>query len=96
MRSVIESGETLTQVAHESQMFTPLILQMFAVGEESGEMDTLLEEVAEYYEREVNYDLKKLSSRLEPILLILITFMVAGLAVAVYLPMWSMMDAVSL
>lgn len=96
MRTAIESGGTLTQVAHESQMFTPLILQMFAVGEESGEMDILLEEVAEYYEREVNYDLKKLSSRLEPILLILITFMVAGLAVAVYLPMWSMMDAVSL
>ncbi len=66
IRNGIERGDTLTRSATQTGMFTPLVLQMLAVGEESGSVDTMLEDVAVFYEREVDYDLKTcraLSSR---------------------------------
>jgi len=74
-------------------MFPPLVLQMISVGEESGSVDTLLTEVAEYYEREVDYDLKNLSSSIEPILLVAVGGLVLVLALGVFLPMWDMAQA---
>ena len=71
-------------------MFTPLVLQMLAVGEETGAVDELLEEVAGYYEREVDYDIKNLSSAIEPILIIFVGIMVLILALGVFLPMWDL------
>ena len=65
IRASIERGENLYSTHLASGMFTPLVLQMISVGESSGQVDTLLGEVAEYYEREVEYDLKTLSDRLE-------------------------------
>jgi MSHA biogenesis protein MshG len=71
-------------------MFTPLVLQMLAVGEETGSVDTMLEDVAQFYEREVDYDLKNLSSAIEPILIVIIGGMVLVLALGVFLPMWNL------
>ncbi|MCV6604848.1 MAG: type II secretion system F family protein, partial [Porticoccaceae bacterium] len=73
-----------------SGMFTPLVLQMISVGEASGQVDTLLAEVAEYYEREVEYDLKNLSDRLEPIIIVVMAAFVLILALGIFLPMWDM------
>jgi len=93
MRDGLERGETITRTAAATGMFPPLVLQMISVGEESGSVDTLLTEVAEYYEREVDYDLKNLSSSIEPILLVAVGGLVLVLALGVFLPMWDMAQA---
>ena len=90
IRNGIERGDTLTRSATQTGMFTPLVLQMLAVGEESGSVDVMLEDVADFYEREVEYDLKNLSSAIEPIMIILIGGMVLVLALGVFLPMWNL------
>lgn len=90
MRVSIERGDTLTNSAAQTGMFTPLVLQMLAVGEETGAVDTMLKDVADYYEREVDYDLKFLSSIIEPILIVAIGGMVLVLALGVFLPMWDL------
>jgi MSHA biogenesis protein MshG len=93
MRDGLERGETITRTAGATGMFPPLVMQMISVGEESGTVDTLLTEVAEYYEREVDYDLKNLSSSIEPILLVAVGGLVLVLALGVFLPMWDMAAA---
>ena len=73
-------------------MFSPLVLQMIAVGEESGQVEVLLTEVAEFYEREVDYDLKNLTDKIEPILIVIMAGFVLVLALGIFLPLWSMYD----
>lgn len=88
----IERGESLLRTHTAAHMFSPLILQMIAVGEESGQVENLLTEVAEFYEREVDYDLKTLSDRIEPIMIIIMAIFVTILALGIFLPMWDMYD----
>ena len=90
MRNHLERGETLTRSAASLEIFTPLVLQMLAVGEETGSVDTMLLEVAGFYEREVQYELKNLTSAIEPILIVVIGGMVLVLALGVFLPMWNL------
>jgi MSHA biogenesis protein MshG len=94
MRAGIERGESLLRTAGSSGLFTPLVMQMIAVGEETGQVDDLLHEAAEYYEREVDYDLKSLTARIEPILIGIVAVMVLILALGIFTPMWDMMSAV--
>lgn len=94
MSSGIERGESFSRTATASGLFSPLVLQMIAVGEETGNMDELLDEVADFYEQEVDYDLKKLGDRIEPILLIVVAGMVLVLALGVFLPMWDLSSVV--
>jgi MSHA biogenesis protein MshG len=94
MRKNIEKGGSLSRVASSSKMFTPLVLQMINVGEETGRVDELLAEVAEFYEREVDYDLKSLTSKIEPILISVVAGMVLILALGIFSPMWDMMGAI--
>lgn len=93
MRIAIESGESLLRSAIASNLFTPLVLQMIAVGEETGRVDELLKEVGDYYEREVDYDLSTLTARIEPILLVVVAVMVLILALGIFTPMWDMASA---
>lgn len=95
MRNGIERGDSITKTATLTNMFTPLVLQMMAVGEETGQIDELLAEVADYYEREVDYDIKNLSASIEPILIIVIGIMVLILALGVFLPMWDLATAIN-
>lgn len=90
MRNSVERGENLTRTAAATGLFPPLVLQMFAVGEETGAIDRMMDDVASYYEREVDYELKNLSSAIEPILIIAIGIMVLIIALGVFLPMWDM------
>jgi len=90
MRNGIERGESLTRTATMTGMFTPLALQMMAVGEETGQVDEMLLEIADYYEREVDYDIKNLSASIEPVMIIAIGIMVLILALGVFLPMWDL------
>ena len=90
IRAGIERGEGLYQTHLVSGMFTPLVLQMISVGEESGQVDTLLAEVAEFYEREVEYDTKLLGDRIEPLMILVMAGFVTVLALGIFLPMWDM------
>lgn len=90
MREGVERGESVLRTAVASGVFTPVVLQMLAVGEESGAIDDMMQEVADLYQRDVEYELKTLSSQIEPILIIVLGIMVLILALGVFLPMWDL------
>ena len=90
MRDGVERGETIARTAIATGMFPPLVIQMITVGEEAGSIDELMAEVAEYYEREVDYDIKNMSAAIQPLLIIGIGALVLILALGVFLPMWEL------
>ncbi len=93
MRDGIERGESISRCAAATGVFTPVVLQMINVGEETGELDNLLFEIAGMYERETDYNIKGLSSAIEPILLAVIGVLVLLLALGVFLPLWNLGQA---
>jgi MSHA biogenesis protein MshG len=93
MRDGIERGETVLRTATASGIFTPVVLEMVSVGEETGELDDLMTEVADMYEREVDYEIKNLAANIEPILTVALGVMVLILALGVFLPMWGLGSA---
>ncbi|EGU41681.1 MSHA biogenesis protein MshG [Vibrio ichthyoenteri ATCC 700023] len=94
MKASIEAGSSISNTAIATGIFTPLVIQMLSVGEETGRIDELLIEVADFYDREVDYDLKTLTARIEPFLLVVVAGMVLILALGIFLPMWGMLDAI--
>jgi MSHA biogenesis protein MshG len=90
MRDGVERGESILRTAVTSGVFTTVVLQMIAVGEESGDLDDLMDEIAAMYEREVDYELKTLSARIEPILIVGLGVLVLILALGVFLPIWDL------
>jgi MSHA biogenesis protein MshG len=90
MRDGVERGESILRTATATNVFTPVVLQMIAVGEESGSIDELMDEIAQMYEREVDYELKTLSAQIEPILIVFLGIMVLVLALGIFLPIWDL------
>ena len=90
MRDGVERGDSILRTAAAAAVFTPVVLQMIAVGEESGAIDDLMDEVAQMYEREVDYELKTLSAQIEPIMIVFLGIMVLILALGIFLPIWDL------
>jgi MSHA biogenesis protein MshG len=90
LRDGIERGESLTRTANTVGVFTPLAMQMVAIGEETGALGEMLTEVADFYERDVDYELDNLSAAIEPMLIVGVGGMVLMLALGVFLPLWDM------
>ena len=90
MREGVERGETLQRTAVAAGIFTPMVLQMLAVGEESGELDEMMSEIAEMYQRDVEYSLKNLASQIEPVLIVGLGALVLLLALGIFLPIWDL------
>ncbi|MFO1219346.1 MAG: type II secretion system F family protein [Burkholderiaceae bacterium] len=90
MRDAVERGETILRAAAASGEFTPVVLQMLAVGEETGAVDELLDEVADLYSNDVQYELKTLAQQIEPVLIVVMGALVLVLALGVFLPMWDL------
>lgn len=90
MRNAVERGESILRAAAAARVFTPVVLQMVAVGEETGAIDELMDEVAELYTNEVQYELKTLGQQIEPILVIFLGLLVLVLALGVFLPVWDL------
>ncbi len=88
MREGIERGEALTRTANQTRMFTPVVMQMFAVGEEAGNLDEMMTFIADFYEEEVDYDVKTLSDKIEPLIYVAIGGLVLVLALGIFVPMW--------
>ena len=92
MHSAIEAGGSLSSTAAGTGLFSQLVLQMLVIGEETGAVDKLLHDVADFYDQEIDYDLKHLSDTIEPILLAFMGAMVLVLALGVFLPIWNLSD----
>ena len=93
MRQGVERGESLSRVMHTSGIFSPLELQMIAVGEETGEIDSMVEQIALIYQEDVEYEVSKLSQAIEPILLAVMGVLVGILLLGIFLPLWSLGQA---
>ncbi len=93
IRDQVERGASLYVAANAVNLFTPLILQMLEIGEQTGMIDAMLEQVANAYEEEVDYDLAKLGDLIEPVLLAILGAMVALLMLGIFMPMWGMLSA---
>lgn len=88
----LKSGATFEQAAQETGLFTPMVLQMLAVGEASGDLPALLGRLGDYYETEARHQARQLSSLIQPALLLMLAIVVIIFALGIYLPMWSMME----
>ncbi len=90
MREGVERGESVLRTARAAGVFTPIVLQMLAVGEEAGALDDLMREIADMYQREIDYELKGLSANIEPIMITFLGVLVLILALGVFLPIWDL------
>jgi len=90
MRDGVERGESILRTAIASEVFNSTVLQMIAVGEETGDMDGLMFEIAGMYEREVEYEVKTLAQQIEPIMIVALGGLVLVLALGIFLPMWDL------
>ncbi len=90
MREGVERGESILRTATNSGVFNPIVLQMIAVGEETGSLDDLMQEIADMYQRDVEYEIKTLGAQIEPILIVFLGIMVLVLALGIFLPIWDL------
>lgn len=90
MRDGVERGESVLRTAIASDVFNSTVLQMIAVGEETGDMDGLMFEIAGMYERDVEYEVKTLAQQIEPIMIVSLGILVLILALGIFLPMWDL------
>ncbi|MGQ0579830.1 MAG: type II secretion system F family protein, partial [Betaproteobacteria bacterium] len=93
MREGVERGESVLRTAVNAGVFTPVVLQMMMVGEESGALDDMMQEIADMYQRDVEYELKTLGAQIEPILILCLGVLVLILALGVFLPIWDLGQA---
>jgi MSHA biogenesis protein MshG len=90
MRDGVERGDSILRTAIASEVFNATVLQMIAVGEETGDMDGLMFEIAGMYEREVEYEIKTLAQQIEPVMIVALGALVLVLALGIFLPMWDL------
>src|SRR5690349_10973017 len=93
MKEFIERGDALSGAAAATGLFTPLVLQMLSVGEETGRVDEMMDEMADFYDRDVQNDVDNLGALMEPLLIIIVGGVVLVLALGVFLPMWDLAGA---
>lgn len=92
-RAEVTGGRPLADSMGVSEVFSPMMLRMTAVGEETGNLDTLLERAAGYHDSEVDHLVKNLSTAIEPVMLVVLGGFVLFVALAIFMPMWNLMDA---
>ena len=93
-RAAIERGETIARPLEESGAFTPMVVRMVEVGEQTGALDEMLERVADFYEQEVDTALEAVIAMVEPVMIVVLGVVVGGMIVAMYLPIFEMITAV--
>ncbi|MFQ5579613.1 MAG: type II secretion system F family protein [Nitrospiria bacterium] len=92
LRDSARQGRGIVDQMQVSRIFPPIVIQMVAVGEESGKMEEMMMKVSEYYDRDVEYAIRNLSSSLEPLLLSVVGAVILFLALAIFLPWWNLID----
>jgi len=94
MIGAISEGKTITEPMKATGVFPPMVIQMVAVGEESGGLDQMLVKIADFYDEEVNAAVETLTSVMEPIIIVILAVIMGGTLIAMYLPMFDMISAV--
>jgi type IV pilus assembly protein PilC len=89
-RDSVESGKTLTEPLRDSEVFTPMVVQMVNVGEQTGELDAMVNKVAEFYEAEVDAAVQDLLSLMEPLIIIFLGVTIGWIVVSMYMPIFSL------
>ena len=95
IRKKIEEGGNMAEPMRESGFFPPMVTQMVSVGESTGEMDSMLVKVADFYEEEVDVVVANLLTILEPILMVFLGVVVGGIVIAMYLPLFKLIRVLS-
>ncbi len=94
-RASIREGETIGEPLEQSKMFPPMVVQMITIGEETGQLDSMLSKVADFYESEVEATLSSLTAALEPVLIVVLGFMVGFIAISMFLPLTAVISQLS-
>jgi len=94
-RGSIAQGKTISEPLAESKVFPPMVTQMIGVGEASGELDTMLNKIADFYDDDVDAAVNTLTSMMEPIMMVVLGGVVGGLVIAMYLPVFRMGEAIT-
>jgi len=93
-RASIKEGETISKPLSNSRVFPPMVVQMIAIGEETGALDTMLNKVADFYDSEVTATVESLTSMLEPILMMFLGLSVGGILISIYMPMFQIITLI--
>jgi type IV pilus assembly protein PilC len=93
-RASIAGGETIAGPLRESGVFPPMVVQMINVGEQTGGLDEMLSKIADFYDEEVDAAVDALLAAMEPIMIVVLGVIVGGMIVAMYLPIFDMINAV--
>ncbi|MFH0777643.1 MAG: type II secretion system F family protein [Candidatus Eisenbacteria bacterium] len=93
MKDAVVKGQGLAAGLKASKVFSPLVVKMIAVGEETGALETMLQKASRYYDRELEHAVKNLATAIEPVLLVVLGAGVLFVALAIFLPMWNLMNA---
>jgi type IV pilus assembly protein PilC len=93
-RQSIAGGETIAAPLEKSKVFPPMVISMIAVGEQTGGLDEMLSKIADFYDDEVDVAVSALLSLMEPAMIVILGVIVGGMVVAMYLPIFDMMNAV--
>ena len=88
-QAAVKAGESLARPLEAHPVFPPMVVQMIAVGEETGALDELLEKIADFYDSEVEATVDALTSLIEPLLIVVMGVAVGGMVIALYMPMFS-------
>ena len=94
VQAEVSTGTGLTVAMQNSQVFPSMVLQMCAIGEESGALDAMLSKVADFFEAEVDEAVDSLSSLMEPMIMVILGGLIGGIVVAMYLPIFKMGQAI--
>jgi type IV pilus assembly protein PilC len=93
-RASIAEGKTIAEPLRESGVFPPMVVQMIAVGEQTGALDAMLGKIADFYDEEVDTAVANLTSLLEPLLMVFLGVVVGGVVIAMYLPIFKLVTVV--
>ena len=90
----VKKGGTIAKPLMEHPLFPPMVSQMVSVGEDSGQLETMLEKIADFYEAEVDAKVKALTSLIEPVMIILVGTVVGFIVISMYLPIFQIYDKI--
>jgi type IV pilus assembly protein PilC len=94
-RESVKQGDTLMEPFSKSKVFPAMVTKMIGIGERSGSLDQLLEKIAEFYDQQVEAEVKALTSLIEPIMIAVMGFIVGGIVLAVFLPIFKLQEKLS-
>jgi type IV pilus assembly protein PilC len=95
IQNSVRNGESLTQPLAEHAVFPPMVVQMMAVGEDTGALDTMLHKVSQFYDQEVEATTESLTALIEPLMIALLGGIIGSMIIALYMPIFKIFDLIN-